>query len=709
VFPGKWIASIARRIARIRAPLSIKLQGAFLLVSVFLLITALVSLLAIARIEQRATEVDRLDRGIGLAQTLEHSIAVQQHLSSMMLMTADSAYHPRLIEERQRFRAAAAQLTAHGLNPAAVTRIEETFARYEASSQTAVRAKQSGDHKRAEEVHSTWELLIAHDIEALLRDVVARMQRQRGTTLVRITREQRQTNWMVGGCFVVSISLALGLGMLLARSIVYPIQRVDATLSRIAGGEFVSVPDVVNRDELGSLVSHVDRMSGQLADLYARERQTTRELQAQVESVRRTQAQLIQSEKHRALGEMAAGVAHDFNNRLAVVLGQAEFSLAQLDGGQLGPAEVRRRLEIIRAAALEAAGTVRRLLEFTRATPHPSAVQPLDVEEVFASVLRVAEPRWKDEAHARGRPIEVVTDFRPLPPLMGNAADLREVLVNLVFNALDAMPHGGTLTVSTRRESDAVCLAVQDTGVGMPEEVAARVFEPFFTTKGPQRSGLGLSVSYGIVRRYDGNFTVESRPGRGATFTVRLPLRLPALATIEPVGVPSPVGETGSLRILVIDDEDFVRETLRDLCRAAGHHVWEAHSGREALSILAEQPLEVVCTDLGMPGMTGWQLAEKIRAEWPELTIVLITGWGAGIDTEELAAHGVDFLLAKPFRRDDVLRVLSEIARTRAVSGQRIAGMIPAGRSCPTASEMPAGAGPGPASDHCVDLERKVI
>jgi signal transduction histidine kinase/ActR/RegA family two-component response regulator len=423
---------------------------------------------------------------------------------------------------------------------------------------------------------------------------------------------------------------------------------------------------VMNRDEVGSLVVHVNRMSGQLADLYARERQATRELQEQFESLRRTQAQLIQSEKHRALGEMAAGVAHDFNNRLAVVLGQAEFTIAQLDGGQLGPTEMRRRLGIIQSAALDGADTVRRLLEFTRVTPHPSAAQPLDLEDLFASVLRVAEPRWKDEAHARGRPIEVVADFRPLPPVMGNAAEIREVLVNLVFNALDAMPHGGTLTVSTRCESDAICLTVQDTGVGMPDEVAARVFEPFFTTKGPQRSGLGLSVSYGIVRRYDGNFTVESRPGRGATFTVRLPLRVAPVVTGAIGGPPNP--DDGRLRILVIDDEDIVRETLRDICRAAGHQVCEARSGREALEVLAGQHLDLVCTDLGMPGMTGWQLAEKIRGEWPGLKIVLVTGWGARVDLEELAAHGVDFLLAKPFRRDDVLRVLSQVKRVQAIA-----------------------------------------
>jgi CheY-like chemotaxis protein len=230
------------------------------------------------------------------------------------------------------------------------------------------------------------------------------------------------------------------------------------------------------------------------------------------------------------------------------------------------------------------------------------------------------------------------------------------VLLNLVFNALDAMPDGGRLTLTCRADAESAYLSVGDTGVGISSDLLRRIFEPFFTTKGPQRSGLGLSVSYGIVRRHRGDLTVDSQPGKGTTFTVRLPL-----APAEPPAAAEPASAaTGppGLRVLVVDDEDRVRETLRDVCADEGHKVLEARSGREALELLTAQPVDVVCTDLGMPGMTGWQLADQIHDRWPHVRVGLITGWGASIKPEELQAHHVDFLISKPFRRDAVLAVL---------------------------------------------------
>ena len=196
-----------------------------------------------------------------------------------------------------------------------------------------------------------------------------------------------------------------------------------------------------------------------------------------------------------------------------------------------------------------------------------------------------------------------------------------------------------------------------DTGSGIPGDLLARIFEPYFTTKGPQRSGLGLSVSYGIVRRHRGDLTAESRPGTGTVFTVRLPLApAESPAAEEPI---SAVPGARGLRVLVVDDEDLVRETLRDICTDEGHRVLEARSGREALDLLTAQAVDVVCTDLGMPGMTGWQLADQIRERWPHVRVGLITGWGARVQPDDLQTHNVDFLIAKPFRRDQILSVLA--------------------------------------------------
>jgi CheY-like chemotaxis protein len=224
------------------------------------------------------------------------------------------------------------------------------------------------------------------------------------------------------------------------------------------------------------------------------------------------------------------------------------------------------------------------------------------------------------------------------------------------------MPEGGRLTLACRADRDRAYLSVADTGSGIPNHVLPRIFEPFFTTKGPQSSGLGLSVSYGIVHRHGGDLDVESRPGQGTVFTIRLRLAQAGMAAV--VEPPPSRSEARSLRVLVVDDEDVLRSTLRDICLDAGHHVLEARNAREALELLATQEVDVVCTDLGMPGMNGWQLADEIRARWPHLRVGLMTGWGVRIEPEEVQSHNVHFLISKPFSVEEILEALASTART---------------------------------------------
>lgn len=650
MLPRRLLDSIAPRIARIRAPLSVKLQAAFLVLIVVVASTGLVSLGTISRIERKADDLDRMRRAVERARRLDHSIVTQEHLASMLILTGDTSYHTKLLNERKRFRSGLIELGPDGAP------IEAVFARYEGASEDVVEAQRAGFHGAAQEMHIAREHVIAHEIEALTGQLVTRFENERQVALTRILMEQRQATWTVAAFFLVSITLALVLGSVLARSIVDPIQRVDGMLARIAAGKFDAVYTVVNRDELGSLATGVTHMSRQLADLYAKERQAASSLQAQFEALSRTQTQLIQAEKLRALGEMAAGVAHDFNNLLTPVLGQAELMAAKLSEGALPAPELQRRLMVIRQAALDGAETVRRLLDFTLARQKPSEVQMLNLKDLVTEVLAVAEPRWKDEAHAQGREIEVVTDLR-VAAAQGNSAEIREVLLNLIFNALDAMPASGRLTVSSRADDGAVVLEVGDTGVGMLPDLISRIFEPFYTTKGPQRSGLGLSVSYGIVHRHGGQLSVESRPGQGSTFSLRLPLRAASVASEDTMPPENPAS-TG-LRVLVVDDDEQVRTTLCDILRAAGHHVWEAASGPEALACLEGQTVDTVCTDLGMPGMNGLRLADCIHTRWPETKVGLITGWGARVERQDLAAHGIAFLVAKPFRKEEILRRLT--------------------------------------------------
>lgn len=376
------------------------------------------------------------------------------------------------------------------------------------------------------------------------------------------------------------------------------------------------------------------------------------------------QATLIETERLRVMGQMASGVAHDFNNILTGILGQVFLLQTLLGQGTVAPDELRRNLRLLEQAALDGAGIVRKIREATR--PRGEEIFALvSLNEIVTQVLETTKPRWKDQAEAQGVRVMIALELGDVPPVWGNAAELREALTNLLFNALDAMPQGGTVTVSTRRtprdeyleaptpppgppdRPDWVELAVTDTGVGMSQAVKARLFEPFFTTKGVQGTGLGLSMVQGIMRRHEGETHIMSTEGLGTSVILRLPMAQegrsepPAPATLPQL--PS------RLRLLVIDDEPLLGETLADLLRLLGQEVVVATSGEEGLSHLRVEHFDLLITDLGMAGMSGWEVARTSRAYRPELPVILVTGWGDQLEPAQLAKSGVDAVVAKPY------------------------------------------------------------
>jgi PAS domain S-box-containing protein len=238
---------------------------------------------------------------------------------------------------------------------------------------------------------------------------------------------------------------------------------------------------------------------------------------------------LIRSEKLRALGEMAAGVAHDFNNVLGAILGRVQ--LIKLGLGREGdridamPHEtLQRELGVIEQAALDGAHTIKKIQEFTRARGDECLFVPLNMNEIVEGTIELMKTKIKDEADERGISIKVETINNEISSVVGNPTELREVLVNLMMNSIDAMPEGGTITFKTGMEDGHISIEVVDDGIGMPESIRKRIFDPFFTTKGVQRSGLGLSISYGIIHRHHGEIQVESREGMGTTFRIELPI-----------------------------------------------------------------------------------------------------------------------------------------------------------------------------------------
>lgn len=371
-------------------------------------------------------------------------------------------------------------------------------------------------------------------------------------------------------------------------------------------------------------------------------------------ALKNTQEQLVRSEKLRAMGEMAVGVAHDFNNLLTSILGRAQLLKSQ----QLDPA-VRRGLEVIEAAAIEGASTVKRLQDFTRQRAD-HVFEAVDLAQVVEETLSLTRSRWKDSAHLEGIRYDIAKDFGAASTVAGDSSDLREVFANILFNALEAMPHGGPVEIRLRQEAGNVVLSVADKGVGMDEEVRQRVFDPFFTTKVGEGKGLGMSVAYGIVSRHQGKIELTSAPGEGTTVKVILPVMKPlAREPIQPK-VAQPVRRQ-PIRFLVIDDETPIREFLGEFLQESGHEVSTASTGKEGLEIFKRENPDMVITDLGMPEISGWEVAAMVKAHNPAVLVLLMTGWGISLEAEKAREKGVDLILSKPFQIGDMQNAINQL------------------------------------------------
>jgi CheY-like chemotaxis protein len=412
--------------------------------------------------------------------------------------------------------------------------------------------------------------------------------------------------------------------------------------------------------------------------------QLFRRLRAAYDELRTAHHHLIQAEKMRALGELAGGMAHDFNNSLCGVLGFLELALT--DKG-LDPT-IASHLESARTCTLDAAQTVRRVQNFARWQRNEQSVQLLDFNELARQTLELTHHKWDSLVHARGTPITVHVEADAQEKMLGSPAELREVLTNLIFNAVDAMPQGGQLSVRVWSTAADLYFSVRDTGVGMSDSTRRRLFEPFFTTKGERGTGLGLSVTFGIVQRYGGEITVESEPGRGSTFCVRLPLKgsrregrgeteestlassVRKMAETRAANTPwtlrnkprsnekssvatrigkadaAPKGD--GLRILVVEDEENIRHFLAKALTQLGHAPRTAADAQEGLTAFSEERFDLVITDLGLPGISGEELARTIARKSPATPVILLTGWSSQLKDEAQSLPGVTNILGKP-------------------------------------------------------------
>jgi DNA-binding response OmpR family regulator/nitrogen-specific signal transduction histidine kinase len=363
---------------------------------------------------------------------------------------------------------------------------------------------------------------------------------------------------------------------------------------------------------------------------------------------------VIREQKFRTLGSLAAGVAHNINNRLTPVLGWTEMLLERLEAGEeIDPEELTHALKVINQGASDSVETVRRLQEYSRPArvKGPEAVQLRDVIE---QLLALTRPQWDNEAARRGIRYEIDLKIDPAPAILAVGSEIREALLNILENALAAMPTGGRLTIQVRGEDDRrAIVSVSDTGKGMSEQVQRLVFEPFFTTRGSEGgTGLGLSLAQEIVNRFMGTISLTSREGVGTTFTLSFP-SITAEAVRAPIFLPT----VEPLRVLAVEDEPEVLDVVRAMLSNAGHTVLTAASGREALEIFDHEPVDLVVTDLGMPGMTGLTLAAEMRRR-RGVPVVLLTGWADELDAA--GAADIQVVIGKPFTRE---RLLEGVAR----------------------------------------------
>ena len=361
---------------------------------------------------------------------------------------------------------------------------------------------------------------------------------------------------------------------------------------------------------------------------------------------------VARADKLRALGQLASGVAHDFNNSLAAILGRAQLLRRQIRDDALV-----RNLEIIQTAAEDAAATVRRIQTFARKSS-VKEFEILDVATLLNDAIEITRTRWENEARLRGLDYEVILNAEPGQFTSGSASELREVFVNIIVNAVDAMPEGGTLTVSSKRKGGTLRLHFVDNGTGMPEDVREKIFDPFFSTKGAHGTGLGLSVSYSIIERHEGSISVTSELKGGTVFTIDLPAAELQSQSIER---DSDHTEIPSLSVLVVDDEPAVRETLAEMLEVMGHRVMLADSGQNALQTLAVNSCDLVFTDLAMPEMDGWETSRAIRKRWSDMKIVLVTGYGTGTAPPNGEENLVNGVIGKPFDFSQITQTISTI------------------------------------------------
>ncbi|MGB6452370.1 MAG: ATP-binding protein [Steroidobacteraceae bacterium] len=410
--------------------------------------------------------------------------------------------------------------------------------------------------------------------------------------------------------------------------------------------------------------------------LAARQAQLHEALQRAYDDLSQSQQTVLQQERLRALGQMASGIAHDINNAISPV---SLYTDTLLEREPNLSERARSYLVTIQRAIEDVAETVARMREFYRPREQQLVLARVALNQMVEQVVDLTHARWSDLPQQRGVVIQLEKALEPdLPEIMGAEVEIRDALTNLIFNAVDAMPDGGTLTLRTRAASQPggtgeartryVQVEVCDSGIGMSEETRRRCLEPFYTTKGERGTGLGLAMVYGMVQRHSAELEIDSELGKGTTLRLIFPVS--EAVQDETVRVAALQGPLRRLSILLVDDDPLILKSLRDILEADGHRVKAADGGQNGIDAFAaalkgETAFDVVITDLGMPYVDGRKVAAAVEALAPETPLILLTGWGKRLLSEDDIPPHVDRVLSKPPKIQDIRTALAALVGDR--------------------------------------------
>jgi signal transduction histidine kinase len=403
-----------------------------------------------------------------------------------------------------------------------------------------------------------------------------------------------------------------------------------------------------------ALASHQVRLYGALQQAY--------------DDLRQSQHAIMQQERLRALGQMASGIAHDINNAISPI---SLYTESLLEREPNLSERSRNYLTTIQRAIEDVARTVARMREFYREREAQLTLERVDINGAVRQVVELTRPRWSDQPQQRGLMVDLRTELTdPLPDIMGAEHEIRDALTNLIFNAVDAMPAGGSLYVRTRTTVDGggaerVLIEVSDTGVGMDEDTRRRCLEPFYTTKGERGTGLGLAMVYGMIQRHSAELEIDSTIGKGTTVRLIFPSQASSLVDADETARFPAV--TRRLRILLVDDDPLLIKSLQDTLQEDGHVVTATSGGQAGIDAFAAaarrgEVIEIVITDLGMPHVDGRKVASSVKAISPMTPVILLTGWGQRLIAANESHPHVDKVLAKPPRLYELRAALAELA-----------------------------------------------